>query len=69
MFEALVISWLQNASVEVVRVQFDLTWYQVDAIMKRAVERGLARREEEPIQAIGVDETSFQKLSWASRVE
>ena len=61
MFEALVIDWLRDASVDAVRDHLGLTWYQVDMVMKRAVERGLARREATPVHDIGVDETSFQK--------
>jgi len=61
LLEALVISWLKEASVSAVAELMDLTWDQVDGIMQRAVRRGLARRRELEPERIGVDETSFQK--------
>jgi hypothetical protein len=38
-----------------------LHWHTVNAIMKAAVERGLERREREPIQYLGLDEKSFRR--------
>jgi transposase len=61
LMEALVISWLKEASISAVAHLMDLTWDQVDGIMQRAVRRGLARRENSELRRIGVDETSFQK--------
>lgn len=61
LFEALVIDWLQEASLTAVARQLDLSWDEVDGIQARAVARGLARRKLEPARRIGVDETSFQK--------
>lgn len=61
LYEALVISWLKEASIAAVAERMDLTWDQVDGIMRRAVRRGLARREPSAIRRIGIDETSFQK--------
>jgi transposase len=61
LLEALVISWLREASVSAVADLMDLTWDQVDGIMQRAVRRGLARRAELEPARIGIDETSFQK--------
>ena len=61
LFEALVIDWLQQASVNAVAQQLGLSWGAVDRIMQRAVERGLARREESQPVNLSVDETSFQK--------
>lgn len=61
LLEALVISWLKEASISAVAELMDLTWDQVDGIMQRAVRRGLARREGCVLRRIGVDETSFQK--------
>jgi transposase len=60
MFEAFAISVLQAASnitraAELLR----LSWGTVDTLMERAVSRGLARREDEPIEYIGIDEKSF----------
>ena len=60
-FEALVIAWLLEASISAVGRQFGLSWGQVAGIQRRAVQRGLARRELEAPPRIGVDETSFQK--------
>ena len=60
-FEMLVIAWLLEASLAAVARQFGLSWSQVAGIQHRAVQRGLARRELRAPQAIGVDETSFQK--------
>ena len=61
LFEALVIDWLREASTSAVARQLDLTWDQVDGVMQRAVQRGLARRRLEVPRRLGVDETSFQK--------
>jgi len=61
LFEALVIQWLQDASTEAVRKHFGLSWTAVDGIMQRGVKRGLARKEHQPLQRIGVDETSYRK--------
>lgn len=60
MFEAFAIRVLQACSnVEAARRLLGLSWRQVDEIRRRAVERGLARREEEPVERIGLDEKSF----------
>jgi transposase len=61
LFEALAIDWLKTASIQAVAQQMGLTWDQAAGIMKRAVERGLARREAQPLRHLGVDETSFRK--------
>lgn len=61
LFEALVIDWLKEASLSGVARLLRLSWEQVDGVMKRAVERGLARRKLEVVPRIGVDETSFAK--------
>jgi len=61
LFEALVISWLKEASVAAVAERMELLWDQVDGIMQRAVRRGLARRGPVAPKRISVDETSFQK--------
>jgi transposase len=61
LFEALAIDWLHEASLSAVARQLRLTWDQVSGIQARAVQRGLARRENRSPSAIGVDETSFQK--------
>ncbi|KAA3639806.1 MAG: ISL3 family transposase [Armatimonadetes bacterium] len=61
LFEALVIDWLQEASLSAVARLLNLTWDQVNGVMERAVKRGLKRRQLEVPTRIGVDETSFQK--------
>lgn len=62
LFEAFAVRVLQAArSVEEARKLLGLNWHQVEAIKQRAVERGLARREEEVIPYLGVDEKSFRK--------
>jgi transposase len=38
---------------------FDLSWDEINGIMRRSVERGLSRREEEGIKHLGMDEKSF----------
>lgn len=60
-FESFAIGWLLEATVSAVARRLRLTWDQVDGIMQRAVQRGLARRELAAPSRIGVDETSFQK--------
>ena len=55
------IAWLLEASLSAVARQFGLSWGQVAGIRRRAVRRGLARRELSPPRRMGVDETSFQK--------
>lgn len=61
LFEALVIHWLEQASIKAVAVRLGLSWDEVDGIMTRAVERGLSRREHRAPTRLGVDETSFQR--------
>jgi len=61
LFEALVIDWLQEASISGVARLLRLSWDEVDGVMKRAVKRGLERRKLEVVARIGVDETSFAK--------
>lgn len=61
LFEALIIDWLKEASTQAVSRQLKLSWNAIDGIMKRAVKRGLARREAVSPTKIGVDETAFKK--------
>ena len=61
LFEALVIGWLKEASISAVGDLLGLSWDEVAGIQQRAVTRGLARRKRQPLEHIGVDETSFQK--------
>ncbi|NJN00838.1 MAG: ISL3 family transposase [Aquincola sp.] len=61
LFEALVLDWLHEASLQAVAKLMGVSWKVVDRIQRRAVERGLARRQARLPQRLGVDETSFQK--------
>jgi transposase len=61
LFERLAIDWLTAASQAAVAERLGLSWDQVHSIMTRAVARGLARREAEPIPQLGVDEKAFRK--------
>ena len=61
-FEAQVIGWLaEEASISAVARQLGLDWHTVADIMERAVERGIARRDEVAPTRIGIDETSSKK--------
>jgi transposase len=60
-FEALVISWLKEASIAAVAERLSLSWDEVDTIRSRAVARGISRRQLQPITSMSIDETSFQK--------
>ena len=57
----LVIDWLRAASQKAVGEQLGLSWDEVHGIMERAVERGLERRQAEPLPQLGIDEKAFRK--------
>lgn len=60
MFEAFAIEVLQAArSLEAGRVLLGLSWDSAQSIMKRAVERGLERRDTCEAERVGIDEKSF----------
>lgn len=61
LFERLAIDWLKAASQKAVGEHLGLSWDEIHGIMERAVERGLNRREAEPIRRLGVDEKAFRK--------
>ncbi len=61
LFERLAIDWLQAASQSAVGKHLGLSWDEIHGIMERAVERGLSRREAEPVEYIGIDEKAFRK--------
>lgn len=62
MFEAFAIEVLRMAgSLEAGRVFLGLSWDSAHAIMERAVERGLSRRDISEVEHIGIDEKSFLK--------
>ncbi len=61
LFEALVIDWLKETSTSGVARMLGMSWDEVHGVMSRAVARGLERRKSQPLRAIGIDETSFQR--------
>lgn len=61
LFEALVIDWLQEASISAVADLLQLSWDEVDGIMQRAVARGLERRELTMPATLGIDEKAFRR--------
>lgn len=61
LFEALVIDWLKEASIQAVSRQLKVSWNSIDRIMARAVARGLARRQPLSPTQLCVDETSFRR--------
>lgn len=61
LFEALAIGWMLQAPIAAVAKQLGLSWDLAAGIQDRAVRRGLARRKNEPVENLGIDETSFQK--------
>jgi transposase len=61
LFEALVIDWLHAASITAVADIMGLSWDEVDGILQRAVQRGLARRPPTIPTHLGVDEKAYRK--------
>lgn len=61
LFERLAISWLKEATPTAVARRLGLSWDEARGIQERAVRRGLARRVNEPVARIGIDEKSFLK--------
>ena len=61
LMEALAIAWLKAASQKAVGEQLGLSWEEIHGILERAVQRGLARRQAEPVSKLGVDEKAFRK--------
>ena len=62
LFESFAIDVLQAcSSVKAAAELMGLNWQQVNEIKRRAVARGLERRESAPIQHLGIDEKSFRK--------
>lgn len=68
MFEAFAIMVLQaSSSVHKAALLLGLDWNSLNQIMKRAVDRGLARRAVAQVQHVGLDEKSFLRgQSYAS---
>lgn len=61
LFERLAIDWLKMASQKAVAQNLELSWDEIHGIMERAVQRGLKRRQAEPVDRIGVDEKAFRR--------
>ena len=61
LFEALVIDWLKIGTISEVAERLGLSWSVVSGVQERAVARGLARRQQDFPDAIGIDETAFQR--------
>ena len=62
LFESFAIDVLQAcSSVKAAAELMGLNWHQVNEIKRRAVARGLERRESAPIKHLGIDEKSFRK--------
>ena len=61
LFEALVIDCLKIGTISEVAEQHGLSWSAVSGVQERAVARGLARWEQDFPDAIGIDETAFQR--------
>lgn len=62
LFESFAIIVLQSTSnITRAMALLRIGWEQAQAIQKRAVERGLARRKEEMVEYVGIDEKSFLK--------
>lgn len=60
LLEAFVLRLLQAAaSIQRVSELIRMDWHTINTVMKRGVERGMARREDAPIQHLGLDEKSF----------
>ena len=61
LFEAMAIRMLMETSLSGLCRVMGLSWDEAEGILDRAVTRGLARRVNEPVRIVGVDETSFRK--------
>lgn len=61
MFEAWAIRVMKETTLSGTGQLLRMSWDEAEGIFQRAVARGLARRVAEPVRAVGVDETSFQK--------
>jgi transposase len=61
LFEALAIRLLRETTVLGLTRLMNVSWHEAEGIQRRAVKRGLDRRGDEPIRALGIDEKSFQK--------
>lgn len=60
-FERFAIEVLQGCSKKKAASLLRVSWDEVDGVMKRAVCRGLARKEAKQLTKIGIDEKAFRK--------
>lgn len=58
-FERLAIDLLQECSTSAVCEILNISWDEADGIKQRAVQRGLVRKQEQPLPRVGVDEKAF----------
>jgi transposase len=62
MMEAFIIRLLLSAScVKRVALLMRLDWHTVNTVMRRAVQRGMLQRTQEPVRYLGLDEKSFAR--------
>ncbi len=60
-FEESVIGWIKEASILAISRQMGLGWKAIAGIVHRAVQRGLARKKEQVVANICVDEVAYKK--------
>lgn len=61
LFECVLIDWLKDTSISAVCRHFKISWNAADGVMRRAVARGVNRRQLKPPTHICVDEVSVKK--------
>lgn len=61
LFERLAIDVLKECSVSGACELLRISWDEAQGILERAVKRGLARKQQQPLRYIGIDEKSFRK--------
>ncbi len=61
LFERLAVSLLQEMSIAAVARTLRLSWDEIDGIMQRSIDRGLALRKDRVVRHLGIDEKSFKK--------
>ncbi len=61
LFERLAVSLLQEMSIAAVARTLRLSWDEIDGIMQRSIDRGLALRKDRIVRHLGIDEKSFKK--------
>ena len=66
LFERLAIGWMQEVGRSAAARQLRLSWDEADTIYRRAVARGLKRRDAAAPAVLGVDEKSFQRHDYVT---